>query len=61
MKILLINVTDTGEQIATDGELEAEVGEYILNDLDGKEVWLRVTEIEEASGTAHVVTENPED
>lgn len=60
MKILLIKVTDSGEEISTDGELEAEVGEYILNDLEGKEVWLKVSEIDESTGTALVVTENIE-
>ena len=58
MKILLIKVTDTGEEISTDGELETEVGEYILNDLEGKEVWLKVSEIDESTGTALVTTEN---
>jgi hypothetical protein len=61
MKILLIKVAYTNEQLVTDGELDVEVGEYILNDLEGKEVWLRVTDIEESTCTAHVVTENPEE
>lgn len=60
MKILKILVDATQAEIVTDGELEAEVGEYVLNDLDGKEDWLRITDIEESTGIAHVVVENPE-